>query len=88
MKFSPKTTMSGACGKDKEAMARKKDMPLLQAHRGVSSDYPENTMTAYMAAVEQGYGVIALDPLYTADETPVLLHDSTINRTGRYDDGR
>ena len=30
-------------------------MTLLQAHRGVSSEYPENTMVAYEAAIEEGY---------------------------------
>ena len=30
----------------------------LQAHRGVSTDYPENTMPAFAGAVEQGYDII------------------------------
>lgn len=63
------------------------DYPLLQAHRGVSTEYPENTMAAFRAAAEQGYGVIELDPNYTADGEIVVLHDATVNRTARHADG-
>ena len=34
----------------------------LQAHRGVSTDAPENTMAAFRMAVEQGYDIIEFDP--------------------------
>lgn len=61
--------------------------PMLQAHRGVASEYPENTMSAFVAAVKQGYDYIELDPGYTADHQIVVLHDSTINRTARNKDG-
>lgn len=60
----------------------------LQAHRGVSTDCPENTMAAFRAAVEQGYDWIELDPKFTADNQCVVLHDRTINRTGRTPDGQ
>ncbi len=59
----------------------------LQAHRGVSTDCPENTMAAFRAAVEQGYDIIELDPKFTKDNRCVALHDRTINRTGRAADG-
>ena len=39
----------------------------LQAHRGVSSEYPENTLAAFRASVEQGYDIIECDPKYTKD---------------------
>ncbi len=60
---------------------------ILQAHRGVSTEYPENTMSAFRAAVAQGYGIIELDPKFTSDDHCVILHDSTVNRTGRRRDG-
>ncbi len=59
-----------------------------QAHRGVSSEYPENTFVAYKAAVAQGYDIIELDPKVTADGKIVMLHDRTLNRTCRLPDGR
>ena len=59
-----------------------------QAHRGVSTENPENTMPAFAAAISQGYSVIELDVEVTKDGKFVLLHDSTINRTGRMADGR
>lgn len=60
----------------------------LQAHRGVSTDCPENTMAAFRASVEQGYDWIELDPKFTADNQCVVLHDRTINRTGRDRNGQ
>ena len=56
---------------------------ILEAHRGVSSEYPENTMSAFRAAYELGYGMIELDTKFTADQKCVILHDRTLNRTGR-----
>ena len=61
---------------------------ILEAHRGVSSDYPENTMSAFRAAHELGYGMIELDTKFTSDNRCVILHDGTINRTGRMKDGK
>ncbi len=59
----------------------------LEAHRGVSSDYPENTLAAFRAAKELGYSMIELDTKFTADHVCVALHDPTLNRTGRNPDG-
>lgn len=59
----------------------------LQAHRGVATEYPENTLPAFRAAIEQGYPVIELDPDVTKDGIVILMHDRTINRTGRRRDG-
>ena len=62
-------------------------MAKLQAHRGVSSQYPENTMAAFHASVEQGYDYIEFDPKYTSDGEIVILHDHTLDRTARNCDG-
>lgn len=56
---------------------------LFQAHRGVSTEYPENTMPAFQAAWEQGYQVMEMDPLFTCDGECVLFHDPTLGRTCR-----
>ncbi len=63
------------------------DRTVLQAHRGVSTDYPENTMAAFIGSVVQGYPIIEMDPMYTKDGEIVLLHDRTLNRTARNRDG-
>ncbi len=60
---------------------------LFQAHRGVSTEAPENTMSAFRCAAAQGYAYIEVDPNVTADGKIVLLHDETINRTARMPDG-
>lgn len=60
----------------------------LQAHRGVSSEYPENTLSAFRAAVQEGYDIIELDTKFTADDKCVILHDKTLNRTGRTAEGQ
>ncbi len=60
---------------------------ILEAHRGVGTEFPEETMSAFRAAIGQGYGMIELDTKFTADDRCVLLHDGTVNRTGRKADG-
>ena len=59
----------------------------LQAHKGYSTAAPENTMAAYTAACDAGYEFIELDPKFTSDGVCVLIHDWTVNRTGRNADG-
>lgn len=54
-----------------------------QAHRGVGTEFPENTMPAFIAAAAQGYDYIELDPAFTADGKCVIMHDKSINRTCR-----
>lgn len=58
-----------------------------QAHKGVSSENPENTMRAYKAAIAQGYDTIEMDVSVTRDMKFVMLHDSTLDRCGRDPDG-
>ncbi len=57
------------------------------AHRGYSVEAPENTMSAFFAAKENGYSTIEFDVQWTKDSAPVVLHDKTINRTARNEDG-
>jgi len=53
----------------------------LTAHRGASHSCPENTIPAMERAVACGADFIEFDLRTTADGVPVLLHDSTIDRT-------
>ena len=59
----------------------------IEAHRGVGTDAPENTLPAFEAAVRQGYDMIELDLKFTADDRCVVLHDGSVGRTGRHSDG-
>ncbi len=61
--------------------------PALQAHRGVSTEFPENTMIAFKAAKLQGYEIIELDPAVTSDGVFVIHHDKALGRTSRNPDG-
>jgi len=51
------------------------------AHRGFSSQYPENTMTAFRKALEVGADGIEMDARLTVDGKVVIMHDPTVNRT-------
>ena len=51
------------------------------AHRGYSTDAPENTLAAYRLAKEKGFDMAECDVTFTKDGVGVLLHDDTINRT-------
>ena len=51
------------------------------AHRGLhDSQLPENSLAAFRAAVESGYG-IELDVHLTQDGNLAVIHDSLLNRT-------
>ena len=51
------------------------------AHRGASSEAPENTLPSFLRAIEQGADAIEFDVHVTADDVPVVMHDATVNRT-------
>ena len=50
------------------------------AHRGASGYAPENTMEAFLLAIEQGADGIELDVQLSRDGIPVVIHDETIDR--------
>lgn len=51
------------------------------AHRGFSSQYPENTMLAFHKALEAGADGIEMDARLTLDGKIVIMHDPTVDRT-------
>lgn len=57
------------------------------AHRGYSELAPENTLAAFEKAAEYGFDTVECDISWTKDNVPVLLHDETINRTARKENG-
>ena len=59
----------------------KHSMIELVAHRGASLDAPENTMPAFILAVEQGARSIECDIMLTKDLVPIIFHDHELDRT-------
>ncbi len=55
--------------------------PLLIAHRGLSARHPENTISAFRAAIEAGAEMVELDVTLSSDGRVVVLHDATLERT-------
>ena len=53
----------------------------LYAHRGVMARYPENTMSAFRAAIDAKADGIEADVHMANDGELVLIHDETIDRT-------
>ena len=51
------------------------------AHRGASSQFPENTLLAFRQAIEQGVDALEIDIHRTADDELVIIHDPTLERT-------
>lgn len=60
------------------------------AHRGLSSEAPENTLPAYELAAKNGYWGAETDIFETSDGHFVLMHDETVDRmtngTGKISD--
>lgn len=51
------------------------------AHRGFSGIAPENTLVAFRKAIESGANYIELDVHATKDDSLVVIHDASVNRT-------
>ena len=57
-----------------------KPEPLVFAHRGFSSKYPENSILSFMKAVEIGVDVIEMDLRISKDNRFVVFHDNSLER--------
>lgn len=57
------------------------DRPLAIAHRGHTTEYPENTRIAYEKAVELGAEMIECDVNISKDGVLVMMHDWKLDRT-------
>src|SRR4051812_26195793 len=56
-------------------------IPPLIAHRGASSEAPENTLAALKLARGRGANWVEVDVKLTQDGVPILMHDDTLERT-------
>lgn len=55
--------------------------PLIIGHRGASSVAPENTLAAFARALADGADGLEFDVRLAADGVPVVVHDTTLERT-------
>ncbi len=60
---------------------RDRSKVFLAGHRGWCSDYPENTMAGFRAALEQDVDMLEFDLNLTRDKRLVVIHDETVDRT-------
>src|SRR5579863_4458154 len=51
------------------------------AHRGASGTFPENTLSAFRAAIDTKADMCELDVQLTRDGALVVIHDDTVDRT-------
>ena len=51
------------------------------AHRGASGEFPENTMLAFEQGLALGADALEFDVRLSSDGIPVVIHDSTVDRT-------
>lgn len=56
-------------------------LPRWFAHRGGGSLAPENTLAGIRLAARLGFRAVEFDVMLSADGTPLLLHDETLERT-------
>ena len=55
--------------------------PRVIAHRGGGKLAPENTLAGMRKAKQMGYAGVEFDVMLSADATPILMHDQTLERT-------
>ncbi len=61
--------------------------PEIIAHRGAKSLAPENTISAFAAAIDMGVDYIELDVRKSLDDSLMVMHDSTVDRTTNFSGG-
>ena len=59
---------------------KKKNSPLIVAHRGASMEAPENTIPAIKKAWDIGVDAIEVDLRQTKDKELVSVHDASLAR--------
>ncbi|HEX4213092.1 MAG TPA: glycerophosphodiester phosphodiesterase family protein [Candidatus Dormibacteraeota bacterium] len=66
---------------DRYREARESGRPMVGAHRGNSSEFPENTLAAFRSALDLGVDVVECDVHPSSDGALVVIHDPTLDRT-------
>ena len=72
-----------ACGGDSTPFFKtlSGDAPLVIAHRGASGTFPEHTLEAYKAAIDQGADFIEPDLVLTKDGVMIARHEPMLDGT-------
>ena len=55
--------------------------PFIIAHRGFSAERPENTISSFDHAIDNGFSLLELDVHLSADGVLVVMHDKEVDRT-------
>ncbi|MCK5318133.1 MAG: hypothetical protein KAJ55_09470, partial [Anaerolineales bacterium] len=58
-----------------------REKPYVMAHRGNQVAFPENTISAFQQALQDGADLIETDLNLSADDVFMCIHDGTVNRT-------
>jgi len=53
---------------------------MIAGHRGAAALAPENTLAGFKKALQSGVKWIELDTQLSADNTPIIFHDETVDR--------
>ena len=56
-------------------------LPLVIGHRGAKKVAPENTLASIKQAAKSGATWVEVDVQLSSDSIPILIHDSTVDRT-------
>ena len=67
------------CGCDKIDLEKIRDLRII-AHRGGTTQYPENSLAAIANAINLGVDAIEIDIRLCKDSTSVVCHDDNIDR--------
>jgi len=54
---------------------------ILIGHRGAKAHAPENTILGFKKGVKLGANAVEFDVRFTKDKIPIIMHDSTLDRT-------
>lgn len=77
----PLPVVSNLSGYPTGKLARSNALPACWGHRGASSTFPENTLSSFEAAIQDGAEGIESDVHVTADDVVLMFHDPSLERT-------
>ena len=80
--MAPDENAGDPAGEYTDAGSGYAEPPLIIAHRGYSSLFPENTLAAFSGAIDIGADMIELDVQLTRDGEVVVYHDKDLSRIG------